>query len=76
MVSFPDHPIIQNLERTGEPDGREPIYPRCPICGEECETVYSNRTGIVGCDVCIKEADAWEESKCFPDEELRGERDE
>lgn len=69
MYSFPDHPIIQNLERTGYADGKEPIYPHCPICGEECETVYSNREGIIGCDVCIDITDAWEVNKCFPEEE-------
>ena len=39
---LPDHPVVQNLERTGYPDGKEPHYPRCPICGEECETIYKD----------------------------------
>lgn len=36
---IPDDPVIQNMERTGYPDGKEPRYPRCPCCGEECETM-------------------------------------
>lgn len=38
---IPDDPVIQNMERTGYPDGKEPRYPRCPCCGEECETTVS-----------------------------------
>lgn len=28
---LPDHPVIQNMERTGYPDGKEPIFPICPV---------------------------------------------
>ena len=52
---LPDHPVIQNMERTGYPNGKEPEYPRCPICGEECEDIYKDKDlNIVGCDICIK----------------------
>lgn len=58
MASYhdvPDHPVIRNMERTGYPDGKEPEYPICPICGEECETIYKSKDyDIVGCDECIR----------------------
>ncbi len=67
---IPDHPVIQNMERTGYPDGKEPAYPHCPVCGEECETVYIDRTGdCVGCDICMNTKDAWEAPECFPEQE-------
>lgn len=67
-MSFPDHPIIRNCERTGYPDVKAPEHPVCPVCGEECSDVYSTRHGdIVGCDVCLTLGDAWEEPQCFPD---------
>ena len=45
------------------------IYPRCPICGEECETVYSLRKTdeIIGCENCISENDADAMPECFPE---------
>ncbi len=65
-----DHPVIENMERTGYPDGKEPVYPHCPICGEECDTIYrDNAADIVGCDACISAKDAWEEESCFPEKE-------
>ena len=64
---LPDHPVIQNMERTGYPDGKEPTFPICPVCGEECEEIF--RDNIVGCDICIKQSDAWEEPECFPGKE-------
>ena len=64
---IPDDPVIQNMERTGYPDGKEPRYPRCPCCGEECETMYKDRFGAsVGCDDCVETKDAWEVDDCFP----------
>mgnify|MGYP001659084809 CR=1 FL=1 len=66
MPDFPDHPVIRNLERTGYPDGKESRYPRCPICGCECEDIYINKDfEIVGCDICLKQTDAWEHPECF-----------
>lgn len=65
-----DHPIIENMERTGYPDGKEPVYPHCPICGEECDTIYRDNAGdIVGCGECISTTDAWEVEDCFPQED-------
>lgn len=35
--------------------------PRCPCCGEECETLYRGRMGAVfGCEKCVETLDAWE----------------
>lgn len=66
----PDHPIIRNMERTGYPDGKEPRCPICPVCGEECETIYKTKNlDIAGCDLCVAAADAWEVPDCFPDYE-------
>ena len=64
-----DHPIIHNMELTGYPDRCTPKYPVCPICGEECETMYKDRYGAyIGCDVCVEVKDAWEVDDCFPEE--------
>jgi hypothetical protein len=51
-----------------------PAYqlPCCPLCGEECDTLFYDRFGdIVGCDNCVTTRDAWEVAECFHDE--RGE---
>lgn len=69
-MNIPDHPVISNMERTGTPDGKDPTYPHCPACGEECETVYKDRHGAyIGCDVCVTTKDAWEVDLCFPEGE-------
>ena len=69
-METPDHPIVQNLERTGYPDGKEPVFPICPVCGEECDTMYKDRYGAyVGCDACMKTVNAWDADICFPEEE-------
>lgn len=69
-MDFPasQHPIITAMEKTGYPDSKEPQYPHCPICGQECETIYRDADyEIVGCDECIRKDDAWEEEDCFPE---------
>ena len=36
--------------------------PRCPVCGEEADTLYKNIYGeTVGCDGCIRTVDAYDE---------------
>lgn len=71
-METPDHPIVQNLERTGYPDGKEPVFPICPVCGEECDTMYKDRYGAyVGCDACMETVNAWDADICFPGEEER-----
>ena len=65
---IPDHPVIRDMERTGYPDGREPEYPICPICGEECEIIYRDKyLDAVGCDGCILAVDAWDYKTKFID---------
>lgn len=62
-----EHLVITNLLRTGEPDGREPKSPRCPVCGSECETIYKDAFHqIFTCEVCVIATDAWEQDDCFP----------
>ncbi len=59
MIS--DHPVIRNMERTGYPDGRVPREYVCPVCGCECETVYTDPlNAVVGCDVCLEAKDVYD----------------
>lgn len=61
--SIPDHPVIRRMERSGYPSGKEPKFPRCPICDEETDTFYKDKCGdIAGCDNCICTCDAWDET--------------
>lgn len=70
MPGIPDHPVIRNMEATGYPDGKEPEYPHCPVCSEECETIYREADGsCLGCNCCIQSVDAWEADECFPEKE-------
>ena len=42
----------------------EERHPRCPVCGEECDTFFENSFGeILGCEACIDIVDAWESEK-------------
>ncbi len=69
-MNIPDHPVISNMERTGTPDGKNPTYPICPACGEECVIVYKDRFGAyIGCDGCVEAKDAWKVDVCFPESE-------
>lgn len=63
-----EHPSVSNALRTGYPSLAE--YPHCPVCGEDCDTVYRDKWGnIAGCGECLSEADAWEVNECFPGKE-------
>ena len=70
-----EHPDITAAERTGYPAGREPFWPVCPICGNETDTFYKTVrgdfgvNGIVGCDLCIITADAWDETASSREEQ-------
>ena len=55
---IPDAPDIQATERTGYPTDVK--WPRCPVCGQECETVYKVDGYVVACDQCVEEQSAWE----------------
>jgi hypothetical protein len=49
-------------ERPLEPKDYD--LPVCPVCGEETETYYKNKDGVIaGCEFCIETVDAWEEQK-------------
>lgn len=70
MNDLPDHPVVRNMENTGYPDGKAPEYPRCPVCWEECETIYRDAgLEIVGCENCISFRDAWDVPECFTEKE-------
>lgn len=40
--------------------GEEYDVPTCPVCGEECDTLYSQGGIVLGCDVCVEEVNAWQ----------------
>jgi len=69
MEQIPDAPWIRDAELNGYGD-YEPI--ECPICGEECETIYRDRYGeVVGCDECITTQEAYE----WAEEQKEADRD-
>ena len=44
-----------------EPPVKKEFIPVCPVCGEECDTVYVDMyDDIVGCDQCMNMEDAYE----------------
>lgn len=60
MINLPDAPWIRMAEMYGtdEPDD-EPVY--CPMCGCECETIYTDPDGdAVGCECCLCKRDAYD----------------
>ncbi|MGM9598646.1 MAG: hypothetical protein ACI3VY_01865 [Faecousia sp.] len=62
MEIVPDHPVIRNMMSSGYPDGKELSDPICPVCGEECSTVFKDiERNIVGCENCIIELNAYDE---------------
>ena len=61
MQTILDAPYIRDAERYGVPE-YPPVH--CPICGEECETVYLDKDlNAVGCEVCLApwSSDDWQE---------------
>ena len=43
------------------PEPPDQDMPRCPECGEECETIYRGRDGqILGCENCVEELNAYD----------------
>ena len=43
------------------PTPPEQPMPRCPVCGEECESIFLDQlNNIVGCDCCLLELNAYE----------------
>ena len=43
-------------------------YPHCPVCGDECETIYKKGAEILGCENCIAADNAWEEPACMEED--------
>lgn len=61
---YPENPIIVRTMATGY--AKPVVYPICPVCGSECDTVYRNKAGdIVGCEECVGSKDAWDCEECF-----------
>lgn len=66
-MQIPDAPWIREAERDGMPSP-PPVY--CPVCGEECNTIFMDRDReVFACDVCIREMDAgeWQEEERLAD---------
>ena len=44
-----------------DPPVPDDYIPYCPVCGEECDTVYVDLyDDVIGCDQCIEMHDAYE----------------
>lgn len=57
--------VMQYWEPEQPLEPKDYDMPVCPVCGEETDTYYKNKDGvIVGCEFCIETVDAWEEQKC------------
>lgn len=57
MTRLPDAPWIRDAELNGYPSD-DPV--KCPVCGQECETLYCANDGdVFGCDQCVDEIEAW-----------------
>ena len=70
MEQIPDAPWIRDAELNGYPSA-EPV--ECPICGWECETIYTDRSGVVcGCEWCMEQQDSQE----WAEERREADRDE
>lgn len=58
-----------------------PAYqnPVCPVCGQECETIYKDASNgeVIGCDQCILAVDAyqWQEEENENAESVRGDEE-
>ena len=48
---------VNRKYRYGDENYDSPI---CPVCGEECETLYLQDGNVIGCDSCVSEKNAWE----------------
>lgn len=63
------HPDITKVLRDGTLYDDEPIEIKCPLCGEECETLYKGGGDIIGCENCIERVDA--ETELYKQAEAR-----
>jgi hypothetical protein len=55
-------------------DPVEHSNPICPVCGEECETIYKANGDVIGCDQCVISVDAydWADQQEIDDESAYG----
>lgn len=62
-----EDPAITRTMMTGYPypECDETPDPRCPCCGEICETIYRSDGEIIGCDKCIEREDANQCPECY-----------
>ena len=60
-IFCPDKPEIRRAMSEGYPEGRVPI---CPVCGEECSTIYKDGGEIIGCNICIRVSTHFFNSRC------------
>ncbi len=56
-----EHWDITRMNTYGTLATEEEEEPVCPVCGKKCEDFYKYNNEIVGCDMCIKKVDAYEE---------------
>lgn len=59
MTNFPDHPEIARCLCSGY--ARPIKFPSCPECDHVTDTFCKRNGEVIGCDNCVKSADAWEE---------------
>lgn len=51
MAYYPEPPI----------DPPDYDVPECPVCGAECDTIYTSMNGeVLGCNECINSKDAYD----------------
>ena len=61
MEQIPDAPYIREAEMYGMPPYDDDPDPTCPICGKECETIYTDKDGeAFGCNECVTLWEAYE----------------
>lgn len=52
-----DYPVPRETE---QPE------PRCPLCLEECDSIYKDAYGeVLGCENCIEKVDAADCQECY-----------
>lgn len=56
-----EHPDISRVQQTGLWPDDDGFRPECPVCKQECQTVYVTSEGfVVGCNRCIERKDAYD----------------
>ena len=56
-----EHPDITRMNRYGTLATEDEKEPVCPVCGKECDTLFKRNGEVVGCEMCVKAVDAYEE---------------